>query len=396
MPKKEHRFVGVTYGEFQSLYHYGRSRIPRGRVVSLKMNRDGTPSTSAKRVSDLLERLPQLMLDDQEGLVVLELKPGESVSKRTAVHEVVIGDVRNVIPTTRRAKRILEPRLRSLGLELDRPHFEGPVLEQWSRRNIENAIDGGRELCRLLFGDDGHANEELRAAVEAAIRQLDRQEGQDVDEDGAATWIPAAFRFTRHDPYEYGSINYLMDSGKVLTRLSWPGESNGVERCREVVRAMIGRRSEISSLADVAGDAEVANLAAELEQTAPGRFPSGFRSLVIFCRWKELFHGWREAVDLQALAKEARELVAAGIDSRSVWESLWLLGCFAGHERVAHLRYAGERHSWSCGPALAMSKIADSAPAKTRESDAETDAVGGTATETEKADQGSGPRLPLG
>ncbi len=376
-----HRFVGVTYGEFQSLYHYGRGRIPGDRVVRLKMNGDGTPAAGTKnakkKVADLLERVPQLMLDDQEGVVILELEPRQS--KERKVIEVGIGDVRNVIPTTRRAKRILEPRMRSLGVALDRPHFQGSVLEQWSRRNVENAIDGGQALCWLLFGDDGPADEkgageaagddggrQLQAAVEAAIRQLDRQEGQDVDEDGAAmaaTWIPAAYRFTRHDPYDYGSIDYLIDSGQVLKKLSWPEESDCVERCREVVRGVLDRRSGISSLADVVGDAEVANLAAALEETAPRLFPAGFRSLVIFCRWKELFHGWREAVDLQALGNEARELVAAGIDFRSVRESLWLLGCFAGHERVAPMRYAAEGHSWWCGDKLPRVKI--TSPAET-------------------------------
>ena len=365
----------MTYGEFQSLYHYGRGRIPGDRVVRLKMNADGTPAagtkSAKKKVADLLERVPQLMLDDHEGVVILELEPRQAVSKRTTVVEVGIGDVRNVIPTTRRAKRILEPRMRSLGVTLDRPHFEGPVLEQWSRRNIENAIDGGQALCRLLFGDDGRADEkgagevagddggrQLQDAVETAIRQLDRQEGQDEDEAAmAATWIPAAYRFTRHDPYDYGSIGYLIDSGQVLKKLSWPEQSDGVERCREVVRGVLDRRSGILTLADVVGDAEVANLAATLEDTAPGFFPAGFRSLVIFCRWKELFHGWREAVDLQALGNEARELVAAGIGFRSVRESLWLLGCFAGHERVAPLRYAAEGHSWWCGERVSPATI---------------------------------------
>ena len=379
-----HWFVGVTYGEFQSLYHYGRGRIPRDRMVRLKMRGDGTPSASAKkRVPDLLETLPHLMLGDQEGVVILELKPRESIAKREKVIEVGIGDLRNVIPTTRRAKRILEPRMRSLGVALDRPRFEGPVLEQWSRRNVENAIAGGQALCRLLFGDDGHADDKgvgeaaghdggqkLKGAVETAVRQLDRQEGQDVDEDGAvmaATWIPAAYRFTRHDPYDYGSIDYLIDSGQVLKKLSWPEQSDGVERCREVVRGVLDRRSSISSLADVVGDADVASLAAALEEAAPGLFPSGFRSLVIFCRWKELFHEWREAVDLRALGKEARELIAAGIEFRSVRESLWLLGCFAGHERVAPMRYAAQGHSWWCGEKLSLAKITGPATGTARE-----------------------------
>ena len=221
-------------------------------------------------------------------------------------------------------------------------------------------------------GDDGER--QLQAAVEAAIRQLDRQEGQDVDEEAAATWIPAAYGFTRHDPYDYGAIDYIIDSGQVLKKLSWPERSDGVERCREVVRGVLDRRSGISTLADVVGDSDVVNLAAVLEETAPGLFPAGFRSLVIFCRWKELFHGWREAVDLQALGNEARELVAAGIDFRSVRESLWLLGCFAGHERVAPMRYAAEGQSWWCGEKLSLVKIRGSATGTAREGEVSGDA----------------------
>ena len=173
-------------------------------------------------------------------------------------------------------------------------------------------------------------------------------------------------RFTRHDPYDYGAIDYLIDSGQVLKKLSWPEQSDGVERCREVVRGVLDRQSGISTLADVVGDAEIASLAAVLEESAPNLFP-GFRSLVIFCRWKELFHGWREAVDLQALGKDARELIAAGIDFRSVRESLWLLGCFAGHERVAPMRYAAEGHSWWCGEKLSPTKITGPATGTVRE-----------------------------
>ena len=204
------------------------------------------------------------------------------------------------------------------------------------------------------------------------------------------TWIPAAYRFTRHDPYDYGAIDYLIDSGHVLKKLSWPELSDGVERCREVVRGVLDRRAGISTLADVVGDAEVASLAAALEETATNLFPAGFRSLVLFCRWKELFHGWREAVDLQALGSEAQKLVAAGIDLRSVRESLWLLGCFAGHERVAPMRYAAEGHAWWCGENLAAVKI--TGPAGTVRADEVSGESGEqVATEPETVGDGASP-----
>ena len=128
---------------------------------------------------------------------------------------------------------------------------------------------------------------------------------------------------------------------------------------------MIKRQSDGAvALADILRGADVRDLAVQLER-ATDRFPAGLGSLVLFCRWKECFHKWREGVDVEALAKEAGALVAGDVDFRSVAESLWLLGCFAGHERVAHPRYAADAdaYPWFSGPALSLSRIRRPAPA---------------------------------
>ena len=295
---------------------------------------------------------------------------------------------------TERARRILEPRLLSLGVKLDKPWFEDDVLERWSTRNVDNALDGGGALCGLLFEDDVPVGEKLKDAVRAAIRQLDRQEGQRSDE-RLATWVPAAFRFTRHDPYDHGNVNYLIDAGQILSRLSWPPESDPIERCRDIVRGMIQRGSEVLSLADVVRDADVDGLAAQLEKSTDC-FPAGLESLVIFCRWKELFHKWREEIDVAALAVETRELFAGAVGFPSVAESLWLLGCFAGHERVAHLRYAAERYPWFSGPDLSISRIRSPAPTTAPESGVETEvSEEATSAAEKKIDQQDPGILPL-
>ena len=181
--------------------------------------------------------------------MILELEPRQAVSKGQKVIEVGIGDVRNVIPTTRRAKRILEPRMRSLGVALDRPHFEGLVLEQWSLRNVENAIDGGEALCRLLFGDGGRADEkgageaagddgerQLKAAVETAIRQLDRQEGQGVDEEAAATWMDCFAGHERVAPMRYAAEGHAWWCGEKVSPVKITEPATGTAREGDVSR----------------------------------------------------------------------------------------------------------------------------------------------------------------
>ena len=170
-----HRFVGVTYGEFQSLYLHGRMQAPSARLVPLGIRRDGRPSRQAKDVSRLIASLPELTLDDQEGVLILDLGPGR------IARDVLARDIQQVIPATARARRILEPRLEPLGVDLAQPHFEAAVLERWSQRNAANALDGGRALCDLLFEDGVSVGVPLQEAAEAAIRHLDRQDDRGTD-----------------------------------------------------------------------------------------------------------------------------------------------------------------------------------------------------------------------
>ena len=352
----QHRFVGVTYGEFQALYGYGQVTVPWARVTNVNSNRKG--KLQRKKSSDFVKKLPQLMLDDQEGVLILEIdKRGPLRAAGDAI--ISMEEVREVVPGTERARRILEPRLRSFGVEVGRARVETHVVEEWSKRNVANAHDGGDALCRLLFEEAVPIGKELRNAAGEAIRALDRQDGQPDGGHGAATWVPFAFRFTRHDPYDHGNVNYLIDAGKVISELSWPSGAGAVDRCREVVREMVRSRSGCATLATVVNDAQVTRLASDLRDSAPERFPTDLRALVIFCRWKELFHNRREAVDLEALAGEAGQIIAEGATVQPLVDSTWLLGCFAGHERVAHLRYAAARKTlpWFRGPALSLTKI---------------------------------------
>ena len=68
------KFVGVTYSEFLSWYSYGELRIGSSRVVELETTPDGSPDPESPHVPNLLERVPQLNLDDEEGILLIQLK----------------------------------------------------------------------------------------------------------------------------------------------------------------------------------------------------------------------------------------------------------------------------------------------------------------------------------
>ena len=69
------KMVGVTYGEFQSWYNYGEIRILYNRLVHLKTTPEGGLDPESPHLSTLLERIPQLNLEDEEGILLIQLKP---------------------------------------------------------------------------------------------------------------------------------------------------------------------------------------------------------------------------------------------------------------------------------------------------------------------------------
>ena len=122
------KLVGVTYGEFQSWYNYGEIRICSSRVVALETTPDGTPDPESPHVSTLLERIPQLNLEDEEGILLIQLKPVEiGIDNYEKPHidfptiYLPVECIQRVIPLTERAGRILEPRMGSFRVIISPP-----------------------------------------------------------------------------------------------------------------------------------------------------------------------------------------------------------------------------------------------------------------------------------
>ena len=138
------KMVGVTYGEFQSWYNYGEIRICFNRVVTLGTTPGGEPDPESPLVSILLERIPQLNLEDEEGILLIQLNPVDiKISSYEIDHETIylpIECIQSVIPLTERAGRILETRLGSFGVKISPAYFHQHARETWFRFGIRKAI----------------------------------------------------------------------------------------------------------------------------------------------------------------------------------------------------------------------------------------------------------------
>jgi hypothetical protein len=364
--------VGVTYGEFQAWYGYGETRLCVDRLVSIEVDAvSSEPDASSPYVRILLDRLPPLPLSDEEGVLLIEIDRSRIGGRQEgADHEfltvnVPISAVTRIIPLTNRASRILDMRLRPMGIRLERPYFHAQVSEIWSRAGVRTALRGGDALVEALF-EDGLISipDRLRQAVKAAILLKDYREEASVWSDVATcgkTWVSGAFEYTRHEAYNGGSFNYVFDAGYVLKALGERADRDidWLDTYRQAVKELKGILGEEALLEEILSHRQFNDAAAAMENKYPSIFPVGLASLVLFLRLKERFHKLDETVDVREAAEEARCWAAVvGFDETVV--AVWLVGCFAGHERIAAAVYAASSsaYPWFGGTPLRIEKIA--------------------------------------
>ncbi len=367
--------VGVTYGEFQAWYNYGEIRLAAQRISLLEAQefRKESAGVVSPMVSVVLGRLPQLSLDDEEGILLVRLK-----AMRREVASIGVGgwdaqtvlvpieNVEEIIPLTERARRILEPRVRGLGVRLSPAYFEAGVQDALGLRGSRRGLRGGDALMGTLFSsgseiiDDSH-----RRGTALAVRLLDKRPPVDGDvrrdSQELEQWLSYAFSFTRHDPYDEGNLGYLMDAGKVLKE-AWEGDSlraSDLQRYREIVRELRSSRHPEDGLQVILADSRIADFSEGLRCRNPHAFSEGLAPLVMFLRWKDVFHKNGDSVDFEGLLAETPELVAS-VGFRSTALGVWLLGCFAGYDGIAPEIYRAGGHGvypWYSGPIRIVHKI---------------------------------------
>ncbi len=113
-----------------------------------------------------------------------------------------------------------------------------------------------------------------------------------------------------------------------------------------------------SRLPEVLGDVSFVRVAEATQAGFPGGFPTSLSTLVVFLHWKDLFHKAGDQIDVDRLAEDVPEFLKA-IGFEATVAAVWLLGCFAGYERVVPAVYAADAHAypWYSGTPLRIEKI---------------------------------------
>jgi len=361
--------VGVTYGEFQSWYNYGEIRVSADRLVSLAVTagEEAEPDQTSPHAGTLMEHLPQLSLEDEEGLLLVQLIPADgqdpSCIKSSSDYRTIyipIDRVQRVIPLTNRAQRILEPRFEPLGIRLSKPYFHESARVAWFRMELRNAWRGGDALVGVLFDADVVSiGNELRLAVEGGIWKLGQKGGGPPGKTDT-NWVSDAYKFTRHDPYDKGNVNYIYDAGVVLKACAkrLGKDNNALDSYRDAAIDIAGRLGPEVPLHEIVADQRLAEVATETKNSFVDAFPASLISLVIFLRWKEIFHKRGEEVDFQGLIDDSPKFVeSAGFEPTVI--AVWLFGCFAGYDRIAQFIYGStpEKYSWFSGPTHQINKL---------------------------------------
>lgn len=368
-------FVGISYSEFQSLYFNGGITLHAGRLAKVRLGPDGQPAPDCVGVDTLLGRLPQLPLDDEEGVILLELcDPTSSSALRTSPSDptsvvIPVGAVHRLLGLSKRATRLLESRLQDMGVRIGQPVFNGKARLHWFRRGAERALAGGDSLLATLVVDgDAAINESLRASATRAIWDVDHE---DDEADGLScpvvvprSCISGIFQYTRHDASAQGDYEYLNDLGHVLRRkMSADHVIEGDGGYRQLCIRLKSELGADAGLHDILSSELLRRFDIKVQADFADLFPARLAAIVLFLRWKQLFQNPDLTIDINRLAAEAARFAgSAGFDA--IAQAVWLLGCYAGHERVAHLRYAAnpDAYPWYGGPKLDIVRCSRSAP----------------------------------
>ena len=348
---KSHRFVGVTFGELAAWHASGETRLLRGRLIDVPIDskaparsvRDGFP------VRTLLQRLPPLSLDDEEGVLIVRLASGQlsDDEEDSQLVRISMDLVDGVVPLTERARQILIVRLEDYGITPEEPWFEREFRELSYKRRVQSSIRAANDLVGIFApGIEQATTNRLEGAAARALAIKDFDGAVAVSDDPASvsgTWIEVAFGWTRHQPYDRGALNHLYDAGVVLKELQAKNgaaiSTDAVVAFRDRAKSIVKKLGDRARIDEILGCQDFYSAAHEIEAAAPDAFPAGLCALVLYLRWQEQLHNAGSSIDIGRLSDDLARL---RID-QNILAAVWLLGYYAGCERVAPLAYAANR-----------------------------------------------------
>lgn len=346
-------FLAVSYGEFQCLYNFGEISVIRNRLTAIPFGDSGDPVDDPHHSATMLGRSPAYDPNDEEGILLLSISEVATASGRSGYLDpgllsISFSSVERVVPLGERSFRILGGRLREMGVRLSQPFFEKSARTHRMEKLKQSSLKAGNGLVRLLIGSDcEHILEKQREALGLALHKVEYPDNEISDTLGdkaTESVLPAIFSYTRHEPVHNFNTDCFEDLGICIGR-HYGKSAPVVEDYRAAFRAVgVLARKPGCSLFDVLSDEPFYSALCTIAEKYAQYFPIHPLGVSVFLKWKDEFHRSNDSLNLLALREECQG-VADSVGAQVVEHSLWLLGCYIGHDRMATLLYSTAEHA---------------------------------------------------
>jgi hypothetical protein len=340
-------FLAVSYSEFQRLYNFGEITAVTTRLAAIPLDDEGNPKDEIYHSLILLGRAPAYDPNDEEAILLLGLSRIDAQhrpeSEDPCLITIPIETVDTVVPLGDRSYRILDGRLREMGLKLSKPYFaESAKVHRFEMITI-SSLKAGSRLAELLLGENSAPLPALtNLALKAAIYHA---EYPDDPHSVSPTFqkiesvLPTVFTYTRHEPSHNLETDCVEDLGICLGKF-YGKQSPVVSEYREAfVTIRDTARVPSCSTSKALNQESFRDSLTKINEQHPENFPFHPVSMITFLKWKDQFHRAGDKLDLPQLHRECAELVAS-LGAQHQCESLWLLGSYVGHDRMATLFYS--------------------------------------------------------
>lgn len=340
-------FLAVSYSEFQRLYNFGEITAVTTRLAAIPLDDEGNPNDEPYHSRTLLGRAPAYDPMDEEAILLLGLSRIDAQHKLEfddpCLITIEIETVDMVVPLGDRSYRILDGRLRGMGLKLSKPYFAESAKVHRFEMITMSCLKAGSRLAELLLGENSAPLPELmNLAIKAALYHTECSEDPysvSPTFEKIESVLPQVFEYTRHDPAHNLATDCVEDLGKCL-RERYGAQSPVVSQYREAFLTIKDiARDPSCSLIKALCQESFRDLLTRIYEQYPEAFPCHPISMIIYLKWKEQFGRAGEKLDLPGLHCECAELVAS-LGVQNLCASLWLLGSYVGHDRMATLLYS--------------------------------------------------------
>lgn len=334
-------FISISVSELQQWLGDDQLPIVRDRISQIEEN---------ERICHLLQRLPAFSIDDEAGVLFVQIGYPDSWDPTTDISVVLINlrDVVEFIPLTKYAEDVLNIRYSSV-IALGEPRFEHEFIHfKYQTKSKLSKLIGNRFVNTLInFGstkfsvrDDllKHLPRALMAA-DHRIPKINNLAPDSEDAKNTTSCVEIGFEYTRQKPLkESKELACLLDIGLALkAKESQLLEAKSlINELRDVCKQLKSKNDESKlSLLEIFSDKELIQFDEKTLKKHKKILPVSIISLALFLRWKHTFHEAQgERFNIKAVTKDIEELASDLIDVGHIADALWLLGAYLGGEFI--------------------------------------------------------------